>query len=984
MKNKILLLFAVASPFIITIAFQNCGKIAIDRNGVAVEKTGRIIELKLRSSSMIKTDKYLFNTDNNSFSPLLHGPTTNDLKNKEQVTISGFAKPRGIDVTAAEPLSDKEDPDPHAWETEQPTDELQNRCRINMIGTSGETIEVIDSDFLFCGPLSAEDCAQAAINVCRASLRGWMRAKWTGWHKNLAQTAEIKVLNQIVQGEVPLEEEPATLEGGKPAEESLSCTEVEPPEKWSHLANDVCDPRPDTPEGNIEQSFDETFCYGTLSNKSTGQVLASNEDRLAYDWTPISAVPIPDALMMCESFEFRPNDRKDACLMHPGETLRKFASLWFRNSSQPSVIVPSKWGYGGDYECQGKEKPLLEVTPELCTWNEHGLCPGVTVDWSLGDNCEEQACLKGNLTRTIGGNVTLACGKGRQTTPVNGFKSAYFYIDCGNRTIKTIKVRGAPANQKLMCEYYATNPDEKYPLAFNHGSDEMSSTGNMEQALKSGPACRAIARTKAKEACEDRQDLARVAVKYDVKLDGIDYLDYPTGTVYENCKPPQGCHKVAEGCGIDSECCGGLVCNEGLCGTTPACKAEGLSCTKNSHCCSGLSCNNGLCSNLDPVCKASGLSCSSTSECCGSMLCGGDKRCRQPSGSLSASPGNCTVMPGKQHCSSTLSYTANAACPTPCLFSGSTRLKCGGSSFTASGIPVGNKTFRLRCSSSASSPLLASKTVQGSHAGKPEKSVNSYQIRYTTPETKMSFAFNQKFSGGENSIPATQYTNIIKWDTDFNAWCAANANSKGRFPSKIQGRRGYTDGTKDLWETIGSKGSCPCGKLQNKCKFNSDCCSGQCSGQKCVNNSGPTCKNTGGPCTSNNQCCPGKGLTCNVGVCWQNFSCVGDGGSCLWNKDCCGGFCDQGRGMCGDEAVPQRYCGYYTTGNGNRYPTSGSFCSTSMGTWDSIETNFETGHKGWCPNNKGKTYGTMYLYTEFSDGKNQQSSRSVNNYRCPN
>jgi hypothetical protein len=110
--------------------------------------------------------------------------------------------------------------------------------------------------------------------------------------------------------------------------------------------------------------------------------------------------------------------------------------------------------------------------------------------------------------------------------------------------------------------------------------------------------------------------------------------------------------------------------------------------------------------------------------------------------------------------------------------------------------------------------------------------------------------------------------------------------------------------------------SCIGGTCSNKqcvadnlaCGTNADCCGGTCApdgkgGGLCKPLS-TTCRTSGNPCTTGDQCCS---KLCNAGVCSDGVSfCTQTGDVCAENGDCCGGNCTKAAGAalgtCGETA----------------------------------------------------------------------------------
>jgi hypothetical protein len=74
-------------------------------------------------------------------------------------------------------------------------------------------------------------------------------------------------------------------------------------------------------------------------------------------------------------------------------------------------------------------------------------------------------------------------------------------------------------------------------------------------------------------------------------------------------------------CGsCSNRCAEGEQCVEGMC--APACVSNGVSCTADTDCCSGLLCDNGQCA----TCRSTGGSCTTNGECCSGNCSGGTCR----------------------------------------------------------------------------------------------------------------------------------------------------------------------------------------------------------------------------------------------------------------------------------------------------------------------------------------------------------------------
>ncbi len=143
--------------------------------------------------------------------------------------------------------------------------------------------------------------------------------------------------------------------------------------------------------------------------------------------------------------------------------------------------------------------------------------------------------------------------------------------------------------------------------------------------------------------------------------------------------------------------------------------------------------------------------------------------------------------------------------------------------------------------------------------------------------------------------------------------------------------------------------SCLGGKCADKqcvadtlaCGTNADCCSGSCvpdgkGGGVCKPLS-TTCRTSGNPCTTGDQCCS---KLCNGGICSDGVSfCVQTGDACATNADCCGGNCTKAAGaalgVCGEtasapgatECLPKgTICGTTTGG----VPDCGGTCCSRM------------------------------------------------------
>lgn len=81
------------------------------------------------------------------------------------------------------------------------------------------------------------------------------------------------------------------------------------------------------------------------------------------------------------------------------------------------------------------------------------------------------------------------------------------------------------------------------------------------------------------------------------------------------------CSHDGMACVSGNDCCNGLACIEGFCGSLAACTPSGSSCDFNDECCSGLVCNSGSCGTPPVACAAAGNACGGGVSCCDGALC---------------------------------------------------------------------------------------------------------------------------------------------------------------------------------------------------------------------------------------------------------------------------------------------------------------------------------------------------------------------------
>lgn len=78
-----------------------------------------------------------------------------------------------------------------------------------------------------------------------------------------------------------------------------------------------------------------------------------------------------------------------------------------------------------------------------------------------------------------------------------------------------------------------------------------------------------------------------------------------------------GCAPAMASCAASSDCCGGLSCVAGTCGTTPVC--EGGACASDADCCPDHVCSMGACAVASASCA--GASCTNDADCCPGAAC---------------------------------------------------------------------------------------------------------------------------------------------------------------------------------------------------------------------------------------------------------------------------------------------------------------------------------------------------------------------------
>ena len=84
------------------------------------------------------------------------------------------------------------------------------------------------------------------------------------------------------------------------------------------------------------------------------------------------------------------------------------------------------------------------------------------------------------------------------------------------------------------------------------------------------------------------------------------------------------CQETGEDCVIDSECCEGGSCIEGSCQMEIMCVDAGEACTADEGCCGALRCREVFGSGMDEqCCSGAAGSCKDSGDCCGGTLCEG-------------------------------------------------------------------------------------------------------------------------------------------------------------------------------------------------------------------------------------------------------------------------------------------------------------------------------------------------------------------------
>jgi hypothetical protein len=80
---------------------------------------------------------------------------------------------------------------------------------------------------------------------------------------------------------------------------------------------------------------------------------------------------------------------------------------------------------------------------------------------------------------------------------------------------------------------------------------------------------------------------------------------------------PLCCVEQSGSCEDSLDCCGKMLCNEGMC----ACQTEIQTCARDEDCCDGLICVVGSCT-MDNGCSREGTDCTTATTCCGLLTCG--------------------------------------------------------------------------------------------------------------------------------------------------------------------------------------------------------------------------------------------------------------------------------------------------------------------------------------------------------------------------
>ena len=104
-----------------------------------------------------------------------------------------------------------------------------------------------------------------------------------------------------------------------------------------------------------------------------------------------------------------------------------------------------------------------------------------------------------------------------------------------------------------------------------------------------------------------------------------------------------------EYCGVDSDCCAGLICDPShkICKESPACHGLSETCRTDHDCCKGFACIDGSCG-TPHHCVELGNACHPSLSCCGDLICDG-YTCRhrppKPSGHHGTGGGGATSLP---------------------------------------------------------------------------------------------------------------------------------------------------------------------------------------------------------------------------------------------------------------------------------------------------------------------------------------------------
>ena len=122
---------------------------------------------------------------------------------------------------------------------------------------------------------------------------------------------------------------------------------------------------------------------------------------------------------------------------------------------------------------------------------------------------------------------------------------------------------------------------------------------------------------------------------------------------------PGPCKASGLSCSATGECCDGLSCKAGFCGTP--CVQSGYSCAV-SPCCSELSCSaSQLCVSPPQVCISAGASCASTA-CCEGLTCDSSNVCRSGCSSDSECAAGKYCKPSTRVCTTLPANTKRAPC----------------------------------------------------------------------------------------------------------------------------------------------------------------------------------------------------------------------------------------------------------------------------------------------------------------------------------